>query len=114
MHYLDTVPELSLVAACLERAILDACGCHFACNGSEDARADAREWIFRWEHEDEPEKWTFQWACEALELCPHRVKRAVCKAMRKRIKFNRGPTNYPRLILQLKRLSQTEAEVYFL
>lgn len=58
------VPERFLLAALLERAILDAVG-YGLCTLAKDTR-QARHWLFDEELSDQP--WTLGWVCMHLDL----------------------------------------------
>lgn len=78
----SSTPERRLLAALLERAILDFVG-----NDSTEV-ASAEEWIFDWQdHEANPDaplkEFSFSWVCHYLDLNPRKVAGFI-KAMPKR------------------------------
>ena len=76
----SSTPERRLLAALLERAILDFVG-----NDTSEVEA-AEEWLFDWQSEDADvpmQDFSFRWICHYLDLNPTKVA-AFIKAMPKR------------------------------
>jgi len=64
----ETPPHLRLMAAIIERAVLDAIGETL----SEDYREQTR--AFYWIVDDSERSWSFIWLCEALDISGERIR----------------------------------------
>ncbi len=74
-------PERRLLAAILERAVLDYHG-----NDKRQASA-AEEWLTEWQQDDTEnnhEQFTFPWVCEQLELQPKDTTNMIINKKRNR------------------------------
>ena len=100
-----STPERRLLAALLERAILDYVG-----NDLAEVEA-AEEWLFDWQNEeaDAPmSDFSFRWICHYLDLNPAKVA-AFIKAMPKRGShrvapwyFNKGENRAPKAFASIR------------
>ena len=68
-QFSSQIPEKRLLAAVLQRAITDYL------TGDGDLRDSAEAWLIRAEPEDAP--LTFDFICEALDLDPHGLQKAL-------------------------------------
>lgn len=113
MSNLDIAPERACLAACLERAILDATGNTCGPDKYGRLKREARTWIFLWCRQIEYPEWSFPWVCENLDLCPFRIRRAVKRELRKRERMTRTQFNMLRFVTSLLQTTATNAEVYY-
>lgn len=107
------VPELSMLTACLERAILDATG--NTCGPDKDGkeRCAAIRWIFIWRRSDYYPEFSFPWVCQHLDLCPYTVKKLIKKFIRNKITPGKTKVDLGRFIFSLHSTTATESEVYY-
>lgn len=113
MSHLDIVPELSVLAACLERAILDAAGNTCGPDEGGGLKDDAMRWIFCWCNAERQPEWSFAWVCESLNLCPYRVRRAIKRVLKSKRRYARSQLNFVNFLSKMHRTTATGAEVYF-
>lgn len=84
----EIVPELSLVYAVLERAILDAAGDSNII--SDNDRKNALAWILKKIEVAEP--WDFEWICEHLNIDADRSRKNIIRYLSDKEKEPRGRT----------------------
>ena len=73
MIEMDYLPEVSLVGAVLERAVLDICG-HSA---KPHERRSAKRWIRKEYQEGRAPEFSFEWVCHQLGLCAATVRNSI-------------------------------------
>ena len=105
------VPERALLAAVLERAILDATGNVTGHDDKSDARRDATNWLSNWTEADTETRFTFPWICQHLDVCPHRVLSALRTHLGVRQKARHDGWRYGAMVVAVLNLDRTATEL---
>lgn len=86
--------ERALILAMLERAAADLT------SAVREDRVAAKAWVCHWSSDDIEIPFTFPWCCEALDLEPHHVMRAIKKWAPQHVRTIMRFTRYVELILE--------------
>lgn len=80
----DVGPELALIWATIQRAVLDAAGIGVLPSEKKTLIRRARRWLFEWRlsKDDEPPVYSFPWCCQELQLCPWKTRRSIIIELR--------------------------------
>ena len=86
---------LALLFAVLERALHDAIRNSSYTSAAE--AVEAREWILETDEEDVNEPFTFLWLCDALNIPPEKIRRALFLGSSVLSKARKHKSDLPRL-----------------